>query len=444
MFKLVQQRILSPLQDAGYCAYMVGGCVRSLQFDETPHDIDIVTNAPENIIFTLFPGASDVSKNMSLKVYIISVGGQKFEVANFRSNSSDSSTGLEIDIFNRDFTMNALLMDSDSTIIDYVNGLADIENRKLRAIGNPDTIFIADPIRIIRGVRFKVQYDLTIDSNTLNSMRNNRKLLYDVPPERIMAELYKIMSLGGKKFADALILMHTLGILEIILPEIAILDNFKHSEKHHPEGNPFQHVISAVRYCKSTDPDILLAVLFHDCGKAVTYKWRQKADGTYTHSYHGHDIAGVNIIADISKRLKLSTKTSEIAKFCAAKHMLCHKLSEMKAHKILTLIEHPYFYYLMEVSACDEGCRGSISEETIKRQQFVDNFIKNIMYYTDKITGKLVLELTNIEPGPLVGLIIFNTKKWICNTKIVDSDKINQYIIMIAKSLSKSVTKENE
>lgn len=442
--------ILRPIIKAGYQAYIAGGSVRAHFFNEEPHDVDICTDAPEEILQNLFNQVSDVSKNMNLKVFVVKSNEFNYEIARFRCNevysnhrspdSVDFNCKLKEDAARRDFTINAMFLDEEDNIIDFFGGRQDIKNKVLRAVGDPEARFTEDCLRILRAVRFAAKYDLFIEDNTRKAMNRLNKDLLTLPAERITGEIEKMMELGGREFSRALKIMRDTGILKVILPEIAVLEKFPHDNDSHPEGpEVLSHILAAVRVCKSKDPLILYSVLFHDVGKAVTYKYRYKEKSKrWRHTYYGHDKAGVAIIEEIGERLKLPAKTIDVAKYCATEHMLAFRLPEMKPSKILTRIEHPYFDYLMEVSACDYGARGdnTVSEGLQKRKDFVDRF-KKTASLTKWINGNLVMEHCNVKQGKIVGRIIQLTKNFIvennCSDKEVVLLKMQDFVKMVKK-----------
>jgi tRNA nucleotidyltransferase/poly(A) polymerase len=214
--------------------------------------------------------------------------------------------------------------------------------------------------------------------------------------------------------------MRDTEVLDVILPEIAVLKNFEHDPKFHPEGDVLPHVIAAVRACDSTDPQILWAAALHDVGKSATFALREK-NSVVKKTYYGHDAAGVGIIEQIATRLKLPTRTKEIAQFCAKNHMLCHRLHEMKPIKVLKLMEHKWFDILMQVANCDVLCRGdsTATEEIVRRNEFNARFKKKYEA-TRLITGAFVMNVAGIPEGPRVGELIEKMKTYVVETGETD------------------------
>ncbi|MDR1946113.1 MAG: CCA tRNA nucleotidyltransferase [Desulfovibrio sp.] len=450
MINTAKKQILIPLAEAGWKSAIAGGSIRSLLFDEEPHDCDIVTNAPEETVRRLFYVVEDISKNMHLKVFLVTVGGYKYEIARLRAESKTSDhrrpeyvrfvDDFKYDAERRDFTVNAMFLASDGSIIDYFGGRDDIAGKVLRCVGNPAERFDEDVLRILRGIRFAVKYDLRIEDGTREAMRVNAKYLIALPPVRITGELDKMMDLGGFRFSRALKIMRDTGVLDVILPEVAALKNFFHDKLYHPESckiadrecknctlctnTVLNHVIESVRVCQLSDTLVLWAVLLHDVGKAQCFAVKDK-DGQKKLTYHAHEKAGVAIIEQIAERLKLPVKTKKVAQFCTEKHMMCHKLQEMKPAKVLKLMEHRFFNYLMEVADCDVLCRGDLAaaEEIRMRSEFTKKF--RVLYNATRlVNGLFILENTDMEPGPKIGEIIEKLRNFIVTTGEIDMEVI--------------------
>lgn len=213
------------IKSYGHEAYVVGGCVRDLvraelgqtswpsglaKTREAIHDIDIATNMPIEALEKVFRTESNNGEAHGTVLVFYGMG-DPFEVTQFRTDGEYSdgrhpdevsfTRSFEEDVKRRDFTMNALGMDGDGNIVDFVGGVEDIKNRVIRTVGAPADRFKEDALRIVRGVRFAVNFDYTIDISTKFAMTMNADRLENVSVERFRKE---ITSLRKNDFGFAL------------------------------------------------------------------------------------------------------------------------------------------------------------------------------------------------------------------------------------------------
>lgn len=195
------------IETLGYEAYLVGGCVRDMvrrQLDQTDtaniHDIDIATNMPIDKLKEHFRTASNNGEKHG--TILVFMNDMPYEVTHFRTdgNYSDGrhpddvamTESFEADTERRDFTINALGMKWDGTVIDYHGGVEDITNKVIRAVGDADARFKEDALRIVRGIRFSVNFDYHIELDTKGAMTTNSHLVSNVSNERIRDEILKL------------------------------------------------------------------------------------------------------------------------------------------------------------------------------------------------------------------------------------------------------------
>ena len=168
-------------------SYVVGGACRDYLLGRNVSDFDIVTKATPEEIFTLFPKA--ITAGNSFLVSIV----DGIEVATYRKDRTEDAVvakTLQEDVQRRDFTINAIAYDYDKdSFIDYTGGLDDIQNRTLRFVGDAEARIVEDPVRILRGIRFAAKYNLTIEKESFFAMMIHRKLILDIPKERIQKEV---------------------------------------------------------------------------------------------------------------------------------------------------------------------------------------------------------------------------------------------------------------
>ena len=196
--------VLQTLEDAGFEAYFVGGSVRDVLLHRHVHDVDITTSAYPEEVKELF----DKSIDTGIKHGTVTVlyGGESYEITTFRTESGyqdfrrpDHVTfvqNLDEDLKRRDFTINALAMDMHGDIVDLFNGIEDLKNHIIRAVGNPEKRFHEDALRMMRAVRFMSQLEFKLEEKTEQAIKDNHELLEKISVERIREEFVK-MGLGS-------------------------------------------------------------------------------------------------------------------------------------------------------------------------------------------------------------------------------------------------------
>ncbi len=193
-------KIARRLNTAGHHAYIVGGAVRDLLIGNTPKDFDIATDAQPNRIRRLFRNSRVIGRRFRL-VHIF-FGPKIIEVSTFRSESSGGFQNeygdIEEDVFRRDFTLNALYYNpSDGRIIDYVGGVKDIRDRRIRPVIPVERIFEEDPVRIIRAIKYQVATRFILVGKLRRQIKRNAHLLGQTPASRMTEEVFKILLSGN-------------------------------------------------------------------------------------------------------------------------------------------------------------------------------------------------------------------------------------------------------
>ncbi|EEJ72143.1 CCA tRNA nucleotidyltransferase [Lactobacillus ultunensis] len=196
--------VLQTLESAGFEAYFVGGSVRDVLLHRHVHDVDITTSAYPEEVKKLFEKSIDTG--IKHGTVTILYGGESYEITTFRTESGyqdfrrpDHVTfvqNLDEDLKRRDFTINALAMDTRGEIVDLFDGLKDLKNHIIRAVGNPEKRFHEDALRMMRAVRFMSQLEFKLEENTEQAIKDNHELLKKISVERIREEFVK-MGLGS-------------------------------------------------------------------------------------------------------------------------------------------------------------------------------------------------------------------------------------------------------
>lgn len=224
-------KVLYRLNKAGFEAYLVGGGVRDVLLGEHPKDFDVATNATPEEIVKVFRNSRLIGRRFRL-VHVL-FGRDMVEVATFRSSHEDSPQSehgmvlrdnvygnLEEDAIRRDFTVNALYYNiADFSIVDFVNGLEDLKHHTLRLIGDPETRYREDPVRMLRAARFAAKLDFDIEPNTREPILKLGSLLHNVSNARLWDECSKVF-LTGHGY-DSFMQLKELKLLDVLLPSTA-------------------------------------------------------------------------------------------------------------------------------------------------------------------------------------------------------------------------------
>ena len=223
-------RVVNRLHDFGFYAYLVGGSVRDLLIGRTPKDFDVVTSAQPREIKRLFRRCRLIGRRFRL-AHILGENGNVIETATFRAKPKDLEQGEIIfddnqfgtprsDALRRDFTVNALYYDAHrDEVIDYVDGLADLDQRLLRTIGEPVTRFREDPVRMLRAVKFAARLDFRIEDSCRDAILSERAEIGKSALPRLYEEASRI--LGGGASLRSIQLLDELRLLEVLFPEVA-------------------------------------------------------------------------------------------------------------------------------------------------------------------------------------------------------------------------------
>ena len=346
--------------------YIVGGTPRDILLNKPINDVDLATNIPPEQLEKYYP-LDDISKAATdQQVFNIRFNGINYELARFRedskntdrkSNIATATDSFETDTARRDLTINSMGIDKDGVIVDYQGGIEDLKNQIIRTVGDASERFREDATRILRTFRFAANSGFEIDPDTLRSIRELKDSLNDrkqISSESIAQEIYKVAK-SGPALARFIEHLDENGILDSILPELVATQPFKHNREHHPEGDVYPHIIATLKASRSKDPVTNIAILFHDLGKAITYK----LDGD-RHTFHGHEKAGVPLVNKIFKRLKfnnLSAKDKEAIRFATTSHMLIHNLKKLSIKNVVKLVNSEHWNVLKDTAYADEASR---------------------------------------------------------------------------------------
>jgi len=348
------REIVLTLRAAGHQAWLVGGCVRDLLLGLAPKDFDVATSALPDQIAALFPHSGLVGAHFG--VVIVHRDSAAVEVATFRSDHAyedgrrPASVRFESDprqdVLRRDFTINGLLLDpADGRVLDFVGGRADLDRRLVRAIGDPDTRFREDHLRLLRAIRFAARLGFEIEPATLQAIRRNHDAILRVSAERIRDELVRILTEGGARRGFEL--LDATGLLADILPEIAAMKGVAQPPEFHPEGDVWVHTLLLLEKLDHPTPTLALGALLHDVGKPPTFRVAERI------RFDGHVEAGVTLTRAILARLRFSRELSEQVEALVANHMRFADVPNMRESTLKRFLRLPRFEEHMELHRLD-------------------------------------------------------------------------------------------
>jgi poly(A) polymerase len=351
--------ICATLQQHGYQALLVGGCVRDILLDRDPADYDVTTDATPAQVMELFPDSLGIGAQFG--VVLVPRDGNKVEVATFRCDVgySDGRHPDEVvyarspqeDVSRRDFTINGLLMKHDTgEVLDYVGGRADLSAGVIRAIGEPERRFTEDKLRMLRAVRFAARFAYTIDPDTFAAIRKHASEIHLVSPERIRDELTRLLTEGSARRGFEL--LDDTGLLRELLPEISVMKGIQQPPEYHPEGDVWIHTRMMLDGLPAgTSPTLAWGVLLHDAGKPPTFRPASETGDRIR--FDGHVDVGVRMAEAICRRLRFANEETEQVKALVANHMKFKDVAQMRKSTLKRFVRQPRFAEHLELHRLD-------------------------------------------------------------------------------------------
>ncbi len=447
--------IVKTLQEAGFEAYLVGGCVRDLLLNRVPKDWDVTTNADPEKIQGLFEHTyyeneygtvgvvNDDTEDKTLKN--IEVTPYRLESKysdNRRPDSVKFSDKLEDDLKRRDFTMNAIAYDpANDSLVDPYDGQKDIKDNIIRTVGKPEDRFGEDALRILRAVRFETELQFKIEKETEKAIQKTANTLEKIAIERIKDEFVKIIM--SENPMDGIISLHQLDILKYIIPELE--EGLGEKQKGAHVYTIWEHNLRAVQH--SADREfplhVRLGALLHDIGKPATKRFdKEKKENTF----YGHEVVGARITKKIMKRLRFSGEISDVVVKLVRNHLFFSDIEQITLSAVRRIIRNvgpENVWDLMKVRACDRIGMGRPVEKPYRLRQYhamIDQAMKDpVSVGMLKLKGDELMKLLGEKPGPKIGWILHALLE-----EVLDDPGLNteEYLQKRAKELAKLPEKE--
>lgn len=407
------ENIINKLENRGFSAYIVGGCLRDMLIGREPSDYDITTDARPDEISQTFTEYTTVEVGKRFGTIAVVTPEGTVEVTTFRTDGEyiDGrrpeevyfSKNLKEDLSRRDFTINAMAYNKKEGLIDYYNGIKDIKEKIIKTVGNPEDRFKEDYLRILRGVRFATQLEFNMEENTYKACKTYGKNLVNISVERIREELFKMLL--SKKPSYGIRLLKDLDIIPIILPELEKSIDFNQHNPHH-DKDVFNHILCVL---DRTSPllHLRLAALFHDIGKPYTLTIDDKGVG----HFYGHDKVGAKMAREILNRLKAPKELIGKVFILIDKHMTQHaNFGEKGLKRLLAKVGEEDIFILLELQKSDRLCSNKDAniDNLSKREEKIKDILEKKEAYEKNqlaINGKDVIEL-GYPQGKKIGEIL--------------------------------------
>ena len=362
------KRILDVYDAAGYTALVVGGCVRDSLMGLEPDDYDVAVNALPEETKALFPADRIIETGIKHGTLTIMSEGHPVEVTVFRKDGSytDNRRPSSVtftrtfadDAARRDFTVNAMGYSPKEGTVDLFGGLDDIKKGIIRAVGDPETRFREDALRIMRAVRFAAKLGFAIEEETERAMFKCKGLLLNISKERLFSELQKTLS--GKNCREAL--LKYADVIGVFCPAILPMKGFEQNNPYH-KYDVLTHTAVALSEVKDT-PLLKWVTLFHDTGKPLCYTEDERGGHFYGHAKISADIAEKAL-----SELKAPTALKESAVKLISVHDIPLEPTERFVKRQLNRLGEELFLALIDFQRADNAAQ---NEAVAYRREIFD------------------------------------------------------------------------
>lgn len=405
-------RIIELLEQNGYEAYAVGGCVRDCALGREPEDWDITTSARPSQVKALFHKTVDTGEKHGTVTVLM--GGEGFEVTTYRIDgiyedgrhpkSVNFTSDLVEDLRRRDFTINAMAYNESSGLVDVFHGLDDLDKKIVRCVGTAEERFWEDSLRILRAVRFCAQLGFAMEENTRRAAKEMAKTLSRISKERIQVETVKLLTSPHPEYIK---MAWDLGLMDFILPEFEVMMNTPQNSRYHC-FHVGDHTIEVLRNIRS-DKVLRLTALLHDCGKP----WCRTTDAAGEDHFKGHNVESAKRAERVLKELRLDNETIKRVVDLILWHTYRFDGTKADVRRVASQLGTELFPLLMEVFRADSLAKNpKMQNQLLARIELVERLYEQIFEDGDCLTLK---ELTvkgedlikaGVRPGPEMGEIL--------------------------------------
>ncbi len=414
--------VAETLHNAGFDAYIIGGCVRGMIMKYPVADWDFTTNAtPEQIqdlfdhtvyendygtVGVVFDDIKDPAQNL------IEVTPYRKETGysdNRRPDAVMFGVSLEEDLSRRDFTINALAYNPiTKELVDLHNGIADLHNGHIRAVGNPEERFNEDALRMMRAVRIATQLNGSIEEKTGEAIRKHADSLAVIAVERVRDEFVKILM--ADKPAEGIFLLKEIGLMRHIIPELLRGVSIEQNQAH--KYDVFEHNVRTLEHArvKELSLELRLAALLHDISKPETREWsNEKQDWTF----YTHEVVGARVARKILRRMRFSKDIVDMASLLVRWHMFFSDTEQVTAagvRRMVARVGAQNIWDLIDLRMCDRIGTGRPKEQPYRLRKYtamVEEVLREpITPGTLVIDGSMLMKELDMKPGPRIGYML--------------------------------------
>ncbi|MEW6032471.1 MAG: HD domain-containing protein [Bacillota bacterium] len=409
------RRVMHNLVRHGFDAYAVGGAVRDLLLGRPPEDWDVATSARPVYVMSIFPRTVPTGLRHGT-VRVIERSGAEVDVTTFRIEGPYSdrrrpdhvefTDSLETDLARRDFTVNALALDLRGNLVDPFGGVRDLARGVIRCVGLPAKRFTEDALRMMRAVRLSAELGFRLDPETARAIRRYADLLARISVERVRDELERclVSPLPDRALED----LRSLGLLSHVIPELEEGVGLEQNEHH--AHTVWEHTLLTVASTPPA-PHLRLAAMLHDVAKPRTLTVE---DGR--RHFFGHERVGAEMAGEILSRLRYDKATVSRVVHLVRHHMALRGQPDMKDAAVRRLINRvgaeniPDLIKLRRADRRASGSAGGPADlATAALLVRIERLLKEEKAFSLSdlaVTGRDVMRVARIGPGPQVGLIL--------------------------------------
>jgi len=447
-------RITETLENAGFEAYLVGGCVRDLFLGRVPKDWDVTTNANPDQVIALFSKTfyennygtvgvvNEDETDETLK--IIEVTPYRTEglyTDGRRPDSVSFDASLEDDLQRRDFTINAIAFNvSKNVVVDTFYGRQDLQKGIIRTVGKPESRFGEDALRILRAIRLHAELGFAIDEETKEGITKTSALLEKIAKERIRDEFTRMIM--SQNPMEAMLVAEKLGVLQYIAPQLLDAIGVEQNQAH--AFDVWTHLLKSLQH--SADREwplhIRLAALFHDISKPETR--RKSKTGEWT--FYGHEVVGARRTKKILEDLRFSKELTDTVVKLVRWHMFFSDTEQITLSAVRRMIANvgkDNVWDLMNLRMCDRIGTGRPKEDPYRLRKY-KAMIEEVMHDPVSVgmlalNGQELMETLSIPASPKIGAILHALLQI-----VLENPELNKKEILIEKARELTILSDED